>query len=437
MSTENNNQSLAAGASLNRQTWGDFVLRLKNDCEGAGVSRHHTADAIFIVQAKRYTYGVDIDYGAEPVVLFEDCSYSSPKDFFEQGLEDDERQELDAKSQKEYELDFLKLDESEQRRMIQKMEGVTVTGRASRWEYVSAHFTWDAAEAFIKRKAHDYPDGLRVYAEAQTYSWEFNAIKKAIMNDRLTLVEDSGCGACYECLKDTTVNGIPTPMTRMILCPTCGNKRCPKATDHRNECTVSNEPGQPGSRYPKFNLSELPAAKLWVHPGIGANGKRLHTIDVLDWSRMPESGEVELYLKSSDKAENSSTEGNASGKILLVYELIPTTRRLTFDIRWQAPEVTYMGDDDGPYFSFTASNGYQVISRSRMDIQTERLWLLGAKHKEEARSGSMVFSSNEKRDAAEKQFIKALDEWAAAHGGVAHKLVPGAPLPQEISKEQK
>ncbi len=37
---------------------------------------------------------------------------------------------------------------------------------------------------------------------------------------------------------------------RMILCATCGNKRCPKATDHELKCTDSNEPGQPGSRYP-------------------------------------------------------------------------------------------------------------------------------------------------------------------------------------------
>lgn len=35
----------------------------------------------------------------------------------------------------------------------------------------------------------------------------------------------------------------------MYLCPTCGNKRCPKATDHRLDCTNSNEPGQVGSRY--------------------------------------------------------------------------------------------------------------------------------------------------------------------------------------------
>ena len=37
---------------------------------------------------------------------------------------------------------------------------------------------------------------------------------------------------------------------RKVLCPDCGNKRCPKATDHRNACTGSNEPGQPGSSYP-------------------------------------------------------------------------------------------------------------------------------------------------------------------------------------------
>jgi len=35
----------------------------------------------------------------------------------------------------------------------------------------------------------------------------------------------------------------------MILCPLCGNKRCPHSTDHNLECTGSNDPGQPGSRY--------------------------------------------------------------------------------------------------------------------------------------------------------------------------------------------
>jgi hypothetical protein len=37
--------------------------------------------------------------------------------------------------------------------------------------------------------------------------------------------------------------------TRMIVCPECGNKRCPKASWHGNACTGSNEYGQPGSVY--------------------------------------------------------------------------------------------------------------------------------------------------------------------------------------------
>lgn len=97
---------------------------------------------------------------------------------------------------------------------------------------------------------------------------------------------------------------------------------------------------------------------------------------------------------------------------LLMCYLIKTTRRLTFDIVWQDERTIYMGEDDGPYHTFTASNGYQVISRSRMDIQTERLWLLGAKHKDEPRSGTMVFSSNEKRDKAYDEFVLALQEWS-------------------------
>ena len=36
---------------------------------------------------------------------------------------------------------------------------------------------------------------------------------------------------------------------RMILCPVCGNKRCPHANNHLNACTGSNEPGQLGSSW--------------------------------------------------------------------------------------------------------------------------------------------------------------------------------------------
>ena len=54
-----------------------------------------------------------------------------------------------------------------------------------------------------------------------------------------------GC-PCYACDSQTwpKEDGFGFPM-RMSLCPTCGNKRCPAASDHaRYVCTGSNEPGQ-------------------------------------------------------------------------------------------------------------------------------------------------------------------------------------------------
>ncbi|UYP17743.1 hypothetical protein OED52_13785 [Rhodococcus sp. Z13] len=39
------------------------------------------------------------------------------------------------------------------------------------------------------------------------------------------------------------------PTWDFIVCPDCGNKRCPKATHHDHTCTGSNAPGQKGSRY--------------------------------------------------------------------------------------------------------------------------------------------------------------------------------------------
>lgn len=52
---------------------------------------------------------------------------------------------------------------------------------------------------------------------------------------------DCGCWGCIE--------GRGQIVNHMVLCPECGNKRCPRATSHDLECQNSNEPGQPGSAY--------------------------------------------------------------------------------------------------------------------------------------------------------------------------------------------
>ena len=59
------------------------------------------------------------------------------------------------------------------------------------------------------------------------------------------------CRNCWKCLygKHNPDTGMLITSERMITCPECGNKRCPKASDHTLDCTGSNEMGQPGSVY--------------------------------------------------------------------------------------------------------------------------------------------------------------------------------------------
>lgn len=56
-------------------------------------------------------------------------------------------------------------------------------------------------------------------------------------------VSDCWCETCRP-----VWSGNPQDM-RMVLCPDCGNKRCPRATSHENACTGSNEVGQKGSSW--------------------------------------------------------------------------------------------------------------------------------------------------------------------------------------------
>jgi hypothetical protein len=50
------------------------------------------------------------------------------------------------------------------------------------------------------------------------------------------------CG-CLKCYPNVF------PNMRFNVCPICGNKRCPHASDHNYECTNSNNVGQTGSVY--------------------------------------------------------------------------------------------------------------------------------------------------------------------------------------------
>ena len=61
----------------------------------------------------------------------------------------------------------------------------------------------------------------------------------------------------------------------MHLCPDCGNKRCPRATDHRNACTGSNEPGQAGSAYGPYQpMSSAEIERMFAEIDRDAGGIR-------------------------------------------------------------------------------------------------------------------------------------------------------------------
>ena len=54
---------------------------------------------------------------------------------------------------------------------------------------------------------------------------------------------------CLRCIKQRDADHGLVFQTAMQLCPVCGNKRCPKGTNHDLDCSGSNNPGQDGSSY--------------------------------------------------------------------------------------------------------------------------------------------------------------------------------------------
>jgi hypothetical protein len=77
--------------------------------------------------------------------------------------------------------------------------------------------------------------------------------------ERAAEYADDGCDDAWQVMRAAaarrkacwceTCRPITLTDMRMVLCPDCGNKRCPRATSHENACTGSNEVGQKGSSW--------------------------------------------------------------------------------------------------------------------------------------------------------------------------------------------
>lgn len=176
-------KSIAIGGDLTAESWADFVARLHHDCKGEGVSRHYTADAVFLVE-KRVWQAVPEELSDICRIYTDGCD-ETLEEFFE-----DLDQEDQAALNEAVDGQFVQADGYEMREALAKLHpDSTLYHALERWEFVNQHMTRDAADAFIKRKSHDYRDGLRVYVDASTYSWELNTIKEAILSGRLVLAD--------------------------------------------------------------------------------------------------------------------------------------------------------------------------------------------------------------------------------------------------------
>ena len=96
------------------------------------------------------------------------------------------------------------------------------------------------------------------YAHRQVMSQPDHFINQAITAIKEALAQEQECWC-------TTCRPITMADMRFVVCPDCDNKRCPKANDHRNACTNSNEVGQKGSSWehvkPLAQPEQEPVAK--------------------------------------------------------------------------------------------------------------------------------------------------------------------------------
>jgi hypothetical protein len=164
---------------LTKDNYDDFVKRLKHHVNGEGVNDHCTSNAIFIVQSYQTIGGINLDYDPphfwvdsdHEVELTDDELLDELREWAEAG---DKHDEFNPKSDTEVTLG--------NEILFQKI------GYHESWEYVNAHLTREAAEAFIKRKAHDYRK-LRIYVDSQYWCWEFNAIVQGLISGEIGLVD--------------------------------------------------------------------------------------------------------------------------------------------------------------------------------------------------------------------------------------------------------
>lgn len=129
-----------------------------------------------------------------------------------------------------------------------------LAGSGEEWSDIEEYMQkWDAARAAMLQGAEPVTTAYKLRDAVEIIrnsGIEIDSGKIQAERDSLNspVIPDCSCRTC----RPVTFSD-----SRFVVCPECGNKRCPHANDHRNACTGSNEPGQEGSSYPAAPQQEV------------------------------------------------------------------------------------------------------------------------------------------------------------------------------------
>lgn len=107
--------------------------------------------------------------------------------------------------------------------------------------YQIVEYQWRIASTYITRYCTECNSSLGTPSQDELEEFENGDAFKVYVNNAK---EGCKCHHCYQPPSILSVNEL-----LYIVCPDCGNKRCPKANHHDNACTNSNATGQKGSAY--------------------------------------------------------------------------------------------------------------------------------------------------------------------------------------------
>ncbi|MFV5374663.1 ead/Ea22-like family protein [Acinetobacter calcoaceticus] len=175
------------------ETWAEFTQQLKQSWENDNAG---TDSPIFVVQSKNIVWGLDPASDSVEITnivdVDQESKYKSVEEFFD-SLKAAEKHDLNGLAIDEEDELFLDIKASTQINILSDWNerNVNICHGKYFWEDINCHLTRTAADAFIKRKSHDYGE-LRVFVKSLYWCDEFKNLLNAIISGEvgLTSIDD-------------------------------------------------------------------------------------------------------------------------------------------------------------------------------------------------------------------------------------------------------